>query len=117
MDNRFGEYLRKLRLSHKPKMTQENLAIAVGRGKMSISQFEQGKNAPPQGELLNQIVRALELSPEQETLLFFLSAKSRGEIPNDIKDYFFSNPAIYDAIRADMKGVRKINWEDLGSDI
>ena len=50
----FGEYLRYLRLSRSPVMTQEMLAKAIGRGKMTISQFEQGKNSPPQGELLSR---------------------------------------------------------------
>lgn len=106
----FGEYLRYLRLSRSPVMTQEMLAKAIGRGKMTISQFEQGKNSPPQGELLSKIVAALSLTPEEETKLIFLSAKSRKDIPVDIEEYFFSNPAIYAAIKADMRGVRKIDW-------
>ncbi len=91
-------------------MTQEDLAKAIGRGKMTISQFEQGKNSPPQGALLAKIVSALELSYEEEAKLMFLSAKTRREIPLDIEEYFFSNPAIYDTIRADMKSERKLNW-------
>ena len=106
----FGEYLRYLRLSRSPVMTQEVLAKAIGRGKMTISQFEQGKNSPPQGELLSKIISALSLTPDEETKLIFLSAKSRKDIPIDIEEYFFSNPAIYAAIRADMKGDRKIDW-------
>ena len=35
-------------------MTQEQLAKAIGRSKMTVSQFEKGKNAPPQGELLEK---------------------------------------------------------------
>lgn len=106
----FGEYLRYLRLSRSPAMTQEMLAKAIGRGKMTISQFEQGKNSPPQGELLSKIVSALSLSSEEEAKLIFLSAKSRKDIPADIEEYFFSNPAIYAAIRADMRGEKKIDW-------
>ena len=106
----FGEYLRYLRLSRSPVMTQEALAKAIGRGKMTISQFEKGKNSPPQGELLSKIISALSLTSDEETKLIFLSAKSRKDIPIDIEEYFFSNPAIYAAIRADMRGDRKIDW-------
>lgn len=106
----FGEYLRYLRLSRSPVMTQEMLAKAIGRGKMTISQFEQGKNSPPQGELLSKIVSALSLTSEEEAKLFFLSAKSRKDIPVDIEEYFFSNPSIYAAIRADMHAEKKIDW-------
>ena len=109
--NSFGDYLRHLRQNHSPSMTQEELAKAIGRGKMTISQFEQGKNSPPQGELLERIISALELTSEEEAKLIFLSAKSRKDIPVDIEEYFFSNPSIYAAIRADMKGERKIDWD------
>lgn len=108
--NSFGDYLRFLRQTRSPIMTQEVLAKAIGRGKMTISQFEQGKNLPPQGELLAQIVSALKLSPEEETKLIFLSAKSRKGMPFDIEEYFFSNPAIYIAIRTDMKSNQKLDW-------
>ena len=81
-------------------MSQEMLAEAIGRKKMTISQFEQGKNAPPQGELLNKLIDALALTVEQERELRFLAAESRNAIPSDIAEYFFSNPAICDAIRA-----------------
>ena len=101
--NSFGEYLRFLRVSRKPAMTQEELGRAVGRGKMTISQFENGKNSPPQGELLESIISALSLTSDEASKLIFLSAKFRKGIPVDIEEYFFSNPAIYAAIRADMK--------------
>lgn len=96
----FGSYLRFLRGSKDPPMSQEMLAEAIGRKKMTISQFEQGKNAPPQGELLNKLIDALALTAEQERQLRFLAAESRNAIPSDIADYFFSNPSICDAIRA-----------------
>lgn len=109
----FGDYLRHLRLSRSPVITQEELAKSIGRGKMTISQFEQGKNFPPQGELLQRMVSALSLSSEEEEKLLFLSAKARKCIPVDIEEYFFSNPAIYEAIRADMKGKKKIDWKSI----
>lgn len=113
IDNSFGEYLKFLRLSRTPPVTQEALADAIGRGKMTISQFEQGKNYPPKGDLLEKIVAALELTPEEATHLMFLSAKTRKDIPTDISEYFFDNPSIYAAIRYDMKNDKKIDWESL----
>lgn len=99
-NNRFGAYLRMLRQSQNPVMTQEQLAEAIGRGKMTISQFESGKNAPPAGELLTKIVDALVLTPEQTHELIFLSSEERRSIPSDIEDYFFEHPSICKAIRA-----------------
>lgn len=99
-DYRFGAYLRMLRQLQEPVMTQEQLAEAIGRGKMTISQFESGKNAPPTGELLEKIVDALVLTPEQTHELIFLSSQERRSIPLDIEDYFFDHPSICKAIRA-----------------
>ena len=115
--NNFGEYLRFLRQTRSPAMTQEMLAKAIGRGKMTISQFEQGKNSPPKGELLAKIVSALNLTCEEEINLLFLSAKTRRDIPSDIEEYFFSNPAIYAAIRADMKSEHKIDWAAVAENV
>lgn len=96
----FGEYLRSLRKLQTPPMTQENLANAVGRSKMTISQFEKGKNAPPQGALLDSIIAALSLDSDQENHLRFLASESRKTLPGDIEEYFFDNPSICKAIRA-----------------
>lgn len=108
----FGEYLRQLRCSRVPQITQEELANAIGRKKMTISQFENNKNSPPQGELLENIISALSLSAEEEKKLRYLAALSRKAIPSDIADYFFDNPSICDAIRA-AKNTSKDNcaWE------
>jgi len=84
----FGVYLRSLRKNQTPPMTQEQLAKAINRSKMTISQFENGKNAPPQGELLEKIISVLTLTPEQENKLRFLSSETRKTIPSDIEVYF-----------------------------
>ena len=112
----FGMYMRSLRQSRSPAVTQEALANAVGRSKMTISQFEQGKNAPPQGELLDRIVTALQLDSDEERRFRFLAAESRRTIPGDIKDYFFQHPAICDVIRAAQKaGADDATWLRLAS--
>lgn len=110
INNAFGEYLRELRRTREPRMTQEMLAQAVGRSKMTISQFEKGKNSPPQGELLEALATALSLTDVERSKLFFLAAQSRGSIPSDIEAYFFENPAIYDAIRIAMNNSSWVDW-------
>ena len=110
IDNAFGEYLRKLRNSREPRMTQEMLANAIGRSKMTISQFEKGKNSPPQGELLESMAIALSLDDVERSNLLFLAAQSRGSLPSDIENYFFENPAICDVIRAAMNNSNRVDW-------
>ena len=86
MDNSsFGTYLRELRQSRNPRMTQEGLASAIGRSKMTVSQFEQGKNAPPQGALLDSIIAALSLSDDESRKLRFFAAFSRKGVPTRLK--------------------------------
>lgn len=117
-DQSFGEYLRSLRKSQDPPMTQEQLAKVIHRSKMTVSQFENGKNAPPQGELLESIIAALTLSEEQESRLRFLSSESRKTVPSDIETYFFENPSICKAIRAAQAiSVDDAFWNDLSERI
>lgn len=99
-DQSFGELLRSLRKNQNPPMTQEQLAKVIARSKMTVSQFENGKNAPPQGDLLERIISALTLTEEQESRLRFLASESRRTVPGDIEAYFFENPSICKAIRA-----------------
>ena len=114
----FGTFLRSLRKAQDPPMTQEMLARAVGRNKMTISQFELGKNAPPQGELLNKIVAALVLNPEEEHRLRYLAALSRNSVPSDIADYFFNNPSICEVIRtAKDSGFSEDDWKRIISSL
>lgn len=117
-DHSFGAYLRSLRKNQTPPMTQEQLAKAINRSKMTVSQFEKGKNAPPQGELLEKIISVLTLTPEQENKLRFLSSETRKAIPGDIESYFFENPSIYKAIRAAQASSADDSfWNDLSERI
>lgn len=104
----FGTFLRELRNTRSPSMTQEELANAIGRSKMTISQFENGKNAPPQGELLDKIIIALKITDDEENTLRFLSAEYRKKVPGDIEEYFFNNPSVCKAIRM----AQKVNFCD-----
>lgn len=117
-DHSFGAYLRSLRKNQTPPMTQEQLAKAINRSKMTVSQFEKGKNAPPQGELLEKIISVLTLTPEQENNLRFLSSETRKTIPGDIESYFFENPSICKAIRAAQASSADDSfWNDLSERI
>lgn len=81
---------------------------------MTISQFEQEKNAPPQGALLDSFISALALTDEEEGRFRFLAAESRCTIPEDVQKYFFENPAIYEAIRAAKKScVDEDTWHEI----
>ncbi len=106
----FGSCLKELRTEK--GMSQAALAEMVGRKKMTISQIESDKNAPPQGKLLNDILGALNLSEAEEGYLRFLAAETRNSIPSDIQDYFFKNPAVCSAIRAAQRAnMSNSDWD------
>ena len=110
--NEFGDYLRKLRQTK--QITQEQLAATVQRHKMTISQLENGKNDPPQGDLLESIIQALVITSEEANELRDLSALARDSIPIDILDYFKSNAGIRAAIRrAKSKDISNNDWENI----
>jgi transcriptional regulator with XRE-family HTH domain len=110
--NQFGDYLRKLR--QLKQITQEQLAEAVQRNKMTISQIENGKNAPPQGDLLENIIQALGATPSEEYELRDLSALARDSIPSDILDYFKNNEGVIAAIRrAKLNDISNADWNKI----
>ena len=81
---------------------------------MTISQFEQGKNAPPQGELLEKIIDVLMLNDDEAYRLRLLAYQSRQKVPVDVETYFFENPTIYEVIRiAQRKNKDDAYWQGL----
>lgn len=107
----FGQYLRQLRESREPSMSQEKLGELIGKKKMTISLIENGKNDPPQGELLFSISTALNLSEEEKVLLFDYAAIPRGTIPLDILHYFNTHAELRNAIRrAQEKNYTDADW-------
>ena len=108
-DMTFGDYLRALRTEK--GFSQEKLALGIRRKKMTISDIENGRNNPPQGEVLERIIQCLMLSEPEAQSLRFLAAKERNLIPNDVVDYFFSDPYICDALR--IAKMKKLSGTDL----
>ena len=109
--NEFGQYLRQLRESKSPTISQETLGEMVGKKKMTISLIENGKNDPPQGELLLKIANALGLDENEKIEFFDLAALPRGAVPNDILDYFNTHAELRNAIRrAQRKNMSDAAW-------
>lgn len=112
MNVSFGAQLKEYR--NKAGMTQSDLATAINRKSMLISLIESGKNAPPHGLLLDDIISALSLDESEANVLRFLAAKQRGEVPNDICDYYFSTDAITVFIKtAQSLGLKEEGWHCL----
>lgn len=108
----FGECLRELRENR--GLSQGQLGEKVKRKTMTISLIENGKNNPPNGNLLNDLIQALKLNEEEANRLRNLSAIERNELPNDISIYIKKHMDIFDAIRRGMKQNKKsIDWKNV----
>ena len=95
----FGQYLRSVRQAKKISIRQ--LAKAVNKTPTYISDIEKGNNKPPERELLDRIITALQLEefPDIRNRLYDLAAKERKDVPADIKEYLMENESILKIIR------------------
>lgn len=95
----FGEYLRNVRRAK--KISIRELAKRVNKTATYLSDIEKGNNKPPEKELLETIIKKLNLEdcPKVKTALFDLAAKDRNDIPADIKEHMLNNKPLLDLIR------------------
>ena len=108
----FGEYLQ-IRRSEL-KISMRKFAERIGASAMYISFIEYGTKPAPENEMLDKIIKALQLSPEEEKRAYDLAARSRGErtIAQDTTNYIRANPIIVRALRtAKDAGAGVREWE------
>lgn len=96
----FGDYLRTLRKSK--KISIRELAKQVSKTPTYISDIEKGHNRPPDENLLNRIIIALNLGDDASNIknkLFDLAAKERGVVSADIADFIMNDDDVRNIIR------------------
>lgn len=97
----FGPYLRVIRKTLGIPIRE--LAKKVNKTPTYISDIEKRNNKPPEKELLEKIVVALNIdkyySPNLKNTLFDLAAKERNEVSCDIKDYIMGDNKVITLIR------------------
>ena len=59
-----GQRIKQARLAHKPKMTQQQLADAVGVSRPAVTQWETGDNRMLEGDNLVRVAQALGVTTE-----------------------------------------------------
>lgn len=97
-DYSFGQSLRVIR--KKQGLTIRKVADAVKKTSTYISDIERGNNKPPEVELIDKIVKALNMQEtEIEPYLYDLAAQERGGVSGDIAKYIMENKNLRMAIR------------------
>ena len=99
MDHTFGSYLREKRIERMLKMNA--LAGMIGISAVYESYLETGKRSAPSEKVLNAIVRALDLDPEEEEKLIRLAAETHHStsLPYDLIEYINKNKCVAAALR------------------
>ena len=99
-ENNFGKYLRVLRKAK--KISVRELARKVNKTPTYISDIENGNNRPPDENLLNSIIFALNLGDDTSQVknkLFDLAAKERGVVSADIANFIMQDDDVRNVIR------------------
>ena len=75
------------------KISIRQLAKAVNKTPTYISDIEKGNNKPPERELLDRIITALQLEefPDIRNRLYDLAAKERKDVPRKARRYDYGN--------------------------
>lgn len=89
----FGDYFRYLRMEK--QITQKQIADAIKKKPMLVSNVENGKNGPFSDNDLKKISSFLELSQEEERQLYKEAAKARGKLPREMQAYIIKNDEAY----------------------
>lgn len=114
----FGQFIRSKRLKDSRELTLRDISEELGISLSMLSDIEQGRRKPFDGEKIERFSAYLHLSEEDKARLYDLAAKKRaGYIPEDIDDIMMysdvGNMARF-ALRMTNKGrLSKEDWEQL----
>lgn len=89
----FGAYFKVLRNSK--QVTQRQIADAIKKKPMLVSNVENDKNGPFSDGDLKRISAVLNLSNDEERKLYKEAAKARGKLPRDLQDYLIKHDEAY----------------------
>lgn len=110
---RFSELLKKARLN--AGVTQSELAKAIGKSGMYISNIEKGKNLPPpHNDDLLAMADKLSLIGQERNMFIDTAAADRATLPPKLLQYILQCPALKELIRAGAgEKIDNAQWEML----
>ena len=103
----FGEYFKDLRKSK--HFTQKEIADAIGKKPMLVSNVENNKNGPFADGDLKKISAVLDLNEDEEEKLYKEATKARGKLPAHLLSYIINHEEAYSLLEVLAK-------KELGND-
>lgn len=113
----FGEYIKKKRMQHSPRITLRQMAEELNMNLTHLSDIENGRKNPFDKDKIDLFCEILDLTEEDKANLFDLAARDSDSIPMDIADtimYTDQGDLARKALRMVNQGKGDVElWKDL----
>ncbi len=113
---RFGKFIKTKRLADKRELTLKDVADHLGISLTLLSDIENGRRKPFDGEKIEAFCRYLELPDTDRSFLYDLAAREVGGVPSDIDEtlmYTDIGDMARHALRMSNAGViEEEDWRD-----
>jgi transcriptional regulator with XRE-family HTH domain len=109
----FSQYLKAKR--NQAGLTQEQLALSIGKTGMYISNIEKGKNnSPPKQSDLFTLATKLNLDESEHIIFMEAAAADRSTLPKEMIDYIYKCPSLKNLIRIGLDhDIKNIRWDEI----
>lgn len=105
----FSQFLKEKRRQR--EITVRDMAERSGVSAGYYSDFESGRRNPPDLEILDNMIAALNLSDEDRLIFYDLAGKARSEAPPDLPDYINENEKVRVALRLAKDSGNERVWD------
>ena len=106
----FGEFLTKKR--HERRITSIDMANKIGISPGYYCDIEKDRRKPPEPEVLDKVMKALDLSDEDKLLFFDLAGAARSQVPLDLPRYIMGNEVVRVALRIAKDKADSSDWQE-----
>ena len=105
----FGEFLTAKR--KEKKITTIRMAEEANISAAYYCDIEKNRRNPPEIEMLQKMIAALNLSEEDKVIFFDLAGKGRSSVSPDLPDYIMENEVVRVALRIAKKKADNKDWQ------
>lgn len=101
MSSKFGDFIKEKR--KEKRLSLRKMAEQLDISPSYWSDIEKGRRNPPQLDMIEKIVKVLNLSEDEKDQIIDLASEERGEIPMDLPSYINSSEIAKVALRKASK--------------